>query len=74
MDTFKKRQKEIEKVILNTTHIYSSVRGIAGNAVKSIKQLELGNDLSQSNKSNEILTNTKHLNNGIKESKLSGKK
>ncbi len=38
---WKQRQKEIEKVILNATHIYSSIRGIAGNAVKPIKQLEL---------------------------------
>lgn len=39
---WKQRQKEIEKVILNTTHIYSSIRGIAGNALKPIQQLELG--------------------------------
>ncbi len=38
---WKQRQKEIENVIMNTTHIYSSIRGIAGNAVKPIKQLEL---------------------------------
>jgi hypothetical protein len=38
---WKQRQKEIEKVILNATHIYSSIRGIAGSAVKSIRQLEL---------------------------------
>lgn len=38
---WKQRQKEIENVILNTTHIYSSIRGIAGNAVKPIMQLEL---------------------------------
>ncbi len=38
---WKQRQKEIEKVILNATHIYSSIRGIVGNAVKPIKQLDL---------------------------------
>jgi hypothetical protein len=40
---WKQRQKELEKVILNTTHIYSTIRGIAGNAVKPIAQLELDN-------------------------------
>lgn len=39
---WKQRQKEIEKVILNTTHIYSSIRGIAGSAIKPIDELELG--------------------------------
>lgn len=38
---WKQRQKQIENVIQNTTHIYSSIRAIAGNAVKPIKQLEL---------------------------------
>lgn len=35
------REKQIEKVILNTTHMYGSIRGIAGNAIGTIKQLEL---------------------------------
>lgn len=38
---WKKREKQIQKVLLNTTHMYSAVRGIAGNAVGSIKALEL---------------------------------
>lgn len=38
---FKKRQKQIEKVFLNTTHMYSTVRGIAGQSVASIDLLEL---------------------------------
>lgn len=38
---WKQRQKQIEMVILNTTHIYSSVKGIAGNAIKKIELLEL---------------------------------
>lgn len=38
---WKQREKQIEKVIHNTTHMYGSVKGIAGNAIKSVKQLEL---------------------------------
>lgn len=47
---WKQRQKEIEKVILNTTHIYSSIRGIAGSAIKPIEQLELSNTEVQTEK------------------------
>ncbi|MDH4263591.1 MAG: DUF2130 domain-containing protein [Spirochaetia bacterium] len=39
-----KREKQIEKVLLNTTHMYSSIRGIAGNAVKALPLLELGQE------------------------------
>lgn len=39
---WKKREKQIEKVLLNTTHMYSSIKGIAGNAISDIKYLELG--------------------------------
>ena len=38
---WKKRETQIEKVILNTTFMYQTVRGIAGSAVQSIKSLEL---------------------------------
>jgi hypothetical protein len=36
-----KREKQIQKVLLNTTHMYSSIKGIAGNAIGEIKALEL---------------------------------
>jgi hypothetical protein len=39
---WKEREKQIEKVLLNTTFMYGSIKGIAGNAVHTIKQLELG--------------------------------
>lgn len=44
---WKKREKQLQKVLLNTTHMYSSIRGIAGSAVGSIRALELppGDDL-----------------------------
>ncbi len=38
---WKKREKQIEKVLLNTTNMYSSIKGIAGSAVQSVKMLEL---------------------------------
>ncbi|WP_444997600.1 DUF2130 domain-containing protein [Aliikangiella sp. IMCC44359] len=41
---WKKREKQIEKVLLNTSYMYSSVQGIAGSAVKSLPLLELPDD------------------------------
>lgn len=42
---WKAREKQIEKVLLNTNYMYSSIKGIAGNAIQPIKTLELpGND------------------------------
>ena len=38
---WKQREKQIEKVLDNTTWMYGSIRGIAGNAVHSVPQLEL---------------------------------
>ncbi len=38
---WKKREKQIDKVLLNTTDMYGSIKGIAGNAVQSISLLEL---------------------------------
>lgn len=39
--TWKKREKQIEKVVLNTNNMYHSIKGIAGNSIMSIKALEL---------------------------------
>jgi hypothetical protein len=38
---WKKREKQIQKVLLNTNHMYSTVKGIAGSAVQSVPLLEL---------------------------------
>lgn len=38
---WKQREKQIDKVIENTTNMYGSVKGIAGNAISPIKALEL---------------------------------
>jgi len=40
---WKKREKQIEKVITNTTGIYGSIRGIAGKAIETIEALEMPN-------------------------------
>ena len=38
---WKKREKQIDKVLLNTSDMYSSIKGIAGNAVATVRLLEL---------------------------------
>jgi hypothetical protein len=38
---WKRREKQIHKVLLNTNHMYNSIRGIAGTAIGTIKALEL---------------------------------
>ncbi len=38
---WKEREKQIEKVMLNTIDMYASIKGIAGNAIGTIKALEL---------------------------------
>jgi hypothetical protein len=41
---WKKREKQIQKVLLNTTQMHGSVKGIAGNAIQSVALLELPGD------------------------------
>ena len=41
---WKQRDKQIEKVITNTIDMYGSIKGIAGNAIQSVKALELPGD------------------------------
>lgn len=38
---WKEREKQIEKVTANTIDMYASIKGIAGNAIQSLKALEL---------------------------------
>lgn len=38
---WKQREKQIEKVVTNTIDMYGSVKGIAGNAIQSVRALEL---------------------------------
>lgn len=48
---WKEREKQIEKVITNTIDMYGSIKGIAGNAIQSVKALELadGKDVEEKN-------------------------
>ncbi len=47
---WKKREKQITKVILNTGQMYGSVKGIAGNSIGAIKSLELPDGSSEEKK------------------------
>jgi len=38
---WKKREYQIEKVLINTSEMHGAIKGIAGNAIQSIKALEL---------------------------------
>lgn len=38
---WKSREKQLEKVLLNTTNMFGSIKGIAGNAIGNINALEL---------------------------------
>jgi hypothetical protein len=42
---WKKREKQLEKVLKNTNFMYNSLRGIAGSAIQSIEYLELSDTL-----------------------------
>ncbi|AEV34511.1 hypothetical protein Oweho_3563 [Owenweeksia hongkongensis DSM 17368] len=43
---WKQREKQIDKVVTNTIDMYGSIKGIAGNAVQSVRALELDQNLS----------------------------
>jgi len=43
---WKEREKQLEKVLLNTVHFYGSIKGIAGNSIPDIKLLEGNEKLS----------------------------
>jgi hypothetical protein len=38
---WKEREKQIDRVLLNTTGFYGSVKGIAGSAVPTLPMLEI---------------------------------
>ncbi len=40
---WKKREKQIDRVLTNTTYMYSTVRGIAGSAIPEVPALEMDN-------------------------------
>ena len=44
MASWKRQQKQIDTVLINTTGMYGSIKGIAGNALENVKALELEYD------------------------------
>jgi len=41
---WKRREKQIEKVVLNTNVMYNAIKGIAGNAIQPVQALEIETD------------------------------
>lgn len=41
---WKEREKRVDKVLLNTTHMYDSFKGLAGADIGDVKLLEGGED------------------------------
>jgi hypothetical protein len=46
---WKEREKQIEKVLINTVGMYGSIKGIAGSAIAEIKGLEIGGNMEPLN-------------------------
>jgi len=42
---WKQREKQLEKVLLNTTQLHGAIRGIAGSVIQPVALLELGNTI-----------------------------
>lgn len=51
---WKQRDKQIEKVTANTIDMYGSIKGIAGNAIQSVKALELSGADEDENEQNQL--------------------
>ena len=51
---WKEREKQIEKVITNTIDMYGSIKGIAGNAIQSVKALELTSEIESAIEEDEL--------------------
>jgi hypothetical protein len=46
--TWKEREKQLEKVLISTSGLYGSIKGIAGASIGNIPLLEDGNDAEES--------------------------
>jgi hypothetical protein len=66
---WKTREKQIERVILNTAHMYGSIKGIAGDAIETVKALELGEGYENEDFNNE----SDDLNIGLFSGSVNGK-
>jgi len=54
MGHWKKREKQIQKVLLNTNFMYNSIKGIAGSAIQPIKTLELPDETSEDSDESDL--------------------
>ncbi|MCP4456797.1 MAG: DUF2130 domain-containing protein [Cytophagales bacterium] len=48
---WKQREKQIEKVMINTVEMHGSIKGIAGNAIQPVKALELPGETNEDEQS-----------------------
>ncbi len=53
MASWRRQQKHIDTVLLNTTNMYGSIKGIAGNALENVHALELEYDEDELDKNQE---------------------
>ncbi len=53
MGHWKRREKQIHKVITNTNYMYNSIKGIAGNAIQPVKALELSESTNDQHSQDE---------------------
>jgi hypothetical protein len=42
---WKEREKQLEKVLLNTNHFIGSIKGIAGSSIPNLKQIGEGDNI-----------------------------
>jgi len=61
---WKQREKQIRKVMSNTASLYGSIRGIAGNAIQVVPQLESTTPVIESNKPLTIPVASKKIDSG----------
>jgi len=42
---WKQREKQLEKVLLNTNHFIGSIKGIAGSSIQDLKQIGMSDNI-----------------------------
>jgi hypothetical protein len=67
---WKQREKQIRKVMSNTSALYGSIRGIAGNAIQSVSQLESNVPVIESTKPALVSPSNKPNLTGVKQDSL----
>jgi hypothetical protein len=44
---WKQREKQLEKVMMNTVHMHASIKGIAGSEILEVRQLDEPDDITR---------------------------